>query len=174
MQKLAAAEEAVARVVAVDHAFDPPEVRLVAHAGAAPVHLRFGESGIDALDALARLGMRGQERRQRAVARHLAGPLEGCEHVGHLAHVVVVGECVAEAEIIGLALGVTPVLQKQEAETRTREVAELRELRHQDHAHDETDLPELLPADLLDRVARRDMADLVADHACQLRLRVHQ
>ncbi len=75
------------------------------------------------------------------------------------------GAGVAEAQVVGLALGVAPVLEEEELQPHPRQLAVLLQLRHQDRAEPQAELRQLRARDLRDRVLGGDVADLVAHHA---------
>ena len=104
---------------------------------------------------------------------HLAGAIQGLEDVGHLPHVVVLAERVAEAEVVGLVLRVASVLQEEHLQSLARQAGELGDVGGDDAADAETERGELGLADLLHGVTGGHVADLVPQHRGELRLRVH-
>src|SRR5437867_1971980 len=170
MEKLAALEIALARVRAEHQAVEALEVGLTVD-GRAREGLRPGRDLLlDPPAAILRVGVRCEPLRHAAAALRLAHAIEHLEHVRHLAGIVVAATQVAETQLVRLALGVARVLEEQDAEGLAREPCELLELGACDRADGETELRELLLAQLADGVPGGDVTDLVPYDAGELRL----
>ena len=105
--------------------------------------------------------------------RSLADALEQREQVDQRARVVVGARAVAERELVGLPLVVAAVLEEQEREAGLRQARQAGDLRRQHRADAEPDLRQHPLAHLVHAVARGDVADLVPEHARELRLVAH-
>ena len=106
MIKLRALEEAFARIHAEDHAIEPPLVALGVDRGITEIGFGLRQHGIDVLDAIARVWMRGQPLGQFAAALGFE-LVEHLHDVDHLTRVVVRTARVADAERVSLVLVVT-------------------------------------------------------------------
>ena len=169
MVEAIAAHEAFARILPVDQTFQLLQVRVATDAQLARGVDRGAHVVLDALDAVLGLGMRRQPLRQTTAAALLADALQHAEHGRHLAHVVAHTRRVAHAELVGLILVVTAELQEQHLHPGVRERHERARLVGDDHAQAEPEPDQLLLAHALHGVARGDVADLVSDHAGELR-----
>jgi hypothetical protein len=168
-----ALEEALARVFAELQAVDVAQVvGPVAAAGAG----RRGHGRdllADPRAAVAGVGVRGEPAGHASLALRGADPLQGGEDVRHGVRVVTHSRHVPQAEVVGLALGVPPVLEEEQAQPRLGQAAQALQLRPNDHPDHQADVRQLRLADLADGVPRGDVADLVAHDAGQLRLGRH-
>jgi hypothetical protein len=79
---------------------------------------------------------------------------------------------VPQPEVVGLPLVVPAELEEQQLQAGRRDAEIILHLRHQHRARHQADLCELLLRDLLRRMPRRDVPDLVPQHRRQLRLGV--
>jgi hypothetical protein len=79
---------------------------------------------------------------------------------------------VAEREQVRLVLVVAAELEEEQLQPAAGQPGELLQARLGQDRHPQAELGELLLADPVDAVARRDVADLVAEHAGHLRLGV--
>ncbi len=93
-----------------------------------------------------------------------AEPLQCAEHLRHFGRRVVGRGHVAEAKFVSLCLVVAAELEEEQPHSLTGEIAELREARLHNDCCDDTDLRQLCLRQLVDRVLRGDMANLVTKH----------
>ncbi len=116
-------EEAVAGVLAKDESIDLPEILIAGDLKVVEWTRKLREALLRRLKPLLRIRVRAEEARQRALLRAGLEALERGEHVRHGPRVVVVLEHVLEAEVVGLALGVTSILEEEQLKSRARDVA---------------------------------------------------
>ena len=113
--------------------------------------------------------MRRQPVRHAVAIGSFGDPRERRQERRHLVGIPSAARRVFGAQRVGLQLVVAPELEKQHAEARLREVAERPHLRHEDAADQHAKRRAHAARVLLRRVARGDVADLVAEHADELR-----
>ncbi len=166
-------EVALARVVAEHDAVDVAQVAVALDGAGLLVRGQCFDALHGALGATVRVGMGRRPRRDPpALALGGADPVQGHEHLRHLVRVVAVARHVAQAELVRLGLVVPAELEEHQLEALHREPGVRTEVLARDHRHPEAEVGELRGAHLLHRVARRDVADLVAEHRGQLGLGV--
>ena len=164
-------EVALPRVAAVDHAVQALQVAVVAHAQAAlPRHRRARELRGAHL-AVARIGV-GREETGQPLPGLVAHALE--RRVGRrgLARVVAGAGGIRDAQLVGLRFVGAAVLEEQQPQRLLGHAAVATEALGERRGETEAEPEELLLGDALGGVAVRDVADLVPQHARQLRLGV--
>ena len=174
MEEQGAAEEAGARVLAVDHAVEALQERRATNLERAEVlrAVRRHER-LRARDAVARVRVRALPLGEPPAAGQRALALEHREHADHLARVVAVGQRVPKAELVGLGLVIAAVLEEEDAEPGARDLSVLRDGGRERRADTQAERRQLLAADLLDAVPRGHVSALVPEHGGELRLVGH-
>jgi len=161
-------EEALARVLAVDHPVEPAQV---VRAVDGPVRGGARDDGApDPRRAVPGARMGGEPVGQAAAARLARHAVEHAEHLEQLSRLVGLAGHVAQAELVGLVLVVAPELQEQQAQSLLDQAPILLQLRHRDHPDQQPTHRELLLAHLLRGVAAGHVPDLVPDDTRELRL----
>ena len=170
MQKRGAAHDALIRVVAVDDAVNPVQIPVVIGPEPFSALLRFTHGRLHALHAILRRRMRLQPVRHALVVARLFDPAERRQHLRNAVGIPAGARHVLHAEAVGLRFVVAAVLQHQQTETALAELRERTRRRHEDAAENEPELRAGRSRVLLRCMTRRDVSDLVAEHAGQLRL----
>src|SRR6185503_13512245 len=156
-----ALEPAVARVLAVDETAHVVEVHALAHVQVRlPGHGPRREVARPHL-ALARIGVRAHVARQRLPGA-VGDALERAVGARDLARVVARAGGVAHAQLVRLRLVVARVLEHEQAQGLLRGAAVAAERRRDGGGDAQPQPGELLLRDLLRRVPRGDVTDLVA------------
>ena len=172
MEEVAVLEVAFPRVVSEHQTVELSQVLVPIHGGAGEALRQGGDLLLDAAAPVLGIGVRGEPLRDPAAPLRLTHAGEHLEDVRHFPGIVVHPTHVAQAEIIGLALVVARVFEKQHAEGLSRETAVAPELGASDRADNEAHLRELLFCQLARRMPGGDVPDLMAHHTGKLRLGV--
>jgi hypothetical protein len=150
MVEVAALEVTLPWVLTEGHPLDAPQVVFPVNDQLSLVQGYRVDHLLEALDSVAGVWVSRKPLRELASARSLAETSKRREHIGYLAHIVVLTQCIAEARLVRLILGIATVLEEQKAESGACQLAKLGDVGRENASDAEAKLSQLGFTNLLD------------------------
>ncbi len=134
--------------MAVDHSVQPTQVLRPVHGGTGIAPSALGDHALDAGLTVFRLRVGREPSGHTWPAGGLRDPPQHAEHAGHFPGVVAHARHIPEAQHVGLSLVVPAEPEEEQSEARLRDPSEIREVGRQQDPDTESELGQLLLADL--------------------------